>query len=310
MRHYWSLEDVYLQNTWLTIGTFDGVHRGHQEILQKLAAGAHNVGAQAVILTFYPAPAIVLGKRKDPFYLTNPEERAALLGEFGADIVITFPFTPQVSATPAHEFVSLLKTHIGMTHLIVGPDFAMGHDRDGNIHNLIEYGKEFNYTLSTILPVETNAGIISSSRIRAALAAGDLAQANLLLGRPYFVSGHVVPGDGRGQSIGIRTANLSLWMDRALPQSGVYVSHAMVNGQTFGAVTNVGIRPTFASKSTVPQVETHLLDFSENIYGQEIQVNFINRLRNEQRFPDVDALVNQIRRDISQAKEILTAINT
>jgi riboflavin kinase/FMN adenylyltransferase len=309
MRHYWTLEDVHLQDSWLTIGTFDGVHRGHQEIVRKLADGAHTVGAQAVVLTFYPAPAIVLGKRKDPFYLTTPEERAALLGEFGADMVVTYPFTPQVAATPAHEFVSLLKTHIGMPHLIIGPDFAMGHDRGGNIQTLSELGKEFNYTLDTIPPVEILAGVVSSSRIRAALAAGDLNQVNLLLGRPYFVSGHVVPGDGRGQTIGIRTANLSLWMDRSLPKSGVYVSHAKVNGQIFGAVTNVGIRPTFASRSSITQVETHLLDFSEDIYGQEIQVNFIDHLREEQRFPDVNSLVAQIKQDVSQARKILAATN-
>lgn len=309
MRHYWTLEEVHLQDSWLTIGTFDGVHRGHQEIVQKLASGAHNVGAQAVVLTFYPAPAIVLGKRKDPFYLTTPEERATLLVEFGADMVITYPFTPQVAATPAYEFVSLLKTHIGMTHLIIGPDFAMGHDRGGNFQTLSELGKEFNYTLDTISPVEIQGGVVSSSRIRTALAAGDLNQANLLLGRSYFVSGHVIPGDGRGQTIGIRTANLSLWMDRSLPKSGVYVSHAKVNGQIFGAVTNVGIRPTFASRSSIPQVETHLLDFSEDIYGQEIEVNFIERLREEQHFPDVTTLVTQIKQDVSRARDILAAAN-
>ena len=309
MRHFWSLEDVNLQDTWLTIGTFDGVHRGHQEIVRKLAAGAHANGAQAVVLTFYPHPAIVLGKRQDPFYLTNPEERAALLGEFGADIVISFPFTPQIATTSAHEFVSLLKAHIGMVHLIVGPDFALGRDRGGNVSTLKKFGQEFDYTLATLSSVEIAGQVVSSSRIRKALAAGDLDQVNLLLGRPYIVKGQVVPGDGRGKTIGIPTANLALWMERALPKTGVYVSQAMVNGQTFGAVTNVGVRPTFTSNQDMPLVETHLLNFSDEIYGQEIQLNFIHRLRDEQRFPNVQALVDQITQDVTHAKSYLSSLD-
>lgn len=309
MRHYWSLEDVHLQDTWLTIGTFDGVHRGHQEIVHKLATGAHAVGAQAVVLTFYPHPAIVLGKRQDPFYLTTPEERASLLGDHGADIIITFPFTPQTSTTSAYDFVSFLKSHIGMNHLIVGPDFAVGRDRGGDFSALSKLGKEYNFSVGTIPPVEIDGKVVSSSRIRAALADGDLNHVNLLLGHPFFVNGQVIPGDGRGQSIGIPTANLSLWMERALPKSGVYVSRVLVNGHIFGAVTNVGIRPTFTSQSKLPQIETHLLNFTDEIYGQEIQVDFISRLRDEERFPNAQALVEQIKQDISQAKQILSNLD-
>lgn len=306
MRHFWSLEDVSLQDTWLTIGTFDGVHRGHQEIVQRLTNGAHEAGAAAVVLTFYPHPAVVLGKRQNPLYLTNPEERAALLVESGADIVITFPFTPETSHTSAEEFVKLLKKHIGMNHLMVGPDFALGRDREGNITSLRELGENYEYSVATIPPVELNGEAVSSSRIRRALTDGDIELARLLLGRPYFVSGQVVPGDGRGKTIGVPTANLALWMDRAIPKSGVYVSQANINGQTFGAVTNIGIRPTFASSNENPQVETHLFNFSDQIYGQEIQLNFIDRLREEKRFPNVDELVSQIKQDISKAKEILS----
>jgi riboflavin kinase/FMN adenylyltransferase len=177
MRHYWSLDDVHLQDSWLTIGTFDGVHRGHQEIVRSLAAGAHADGAQAVVLTFYPHPAIVLQKRQDPFYLTNPEERAEILGEIGADVVITLPFTPQMASQNARQFISTLKRHTGMVHLMVGPDFALGRDRGGNIHTLDEIGKELNYSVSTIHPVEVESEVVSSSRIRRALANGDLDQA-------------------------------------------------------------------------------------------------------------------------------------
>lgn len=309
MRHFWSLEDVHLQDTWLTIGTFDGVHQGHQEIVQKLAEGAHQSGAQAVVLTFYPHPAIVLGKRQDPFYLTTPEERAALLGAYGADIIITHPFTPDISTIRARDFVSLLKSHINMRHLIVGPDFAMGRDREGNTTTLKKLGKDFNYTLSTISPVEIDGEVVSSSRIRAALSRGDLELVNQLLNRPYSINGQVVPGDGRGKTIGVPTANLSFWLERALPKSGVYVSQSTINGHTFGSVTNVGIRPTFNSTVEQLQVETHLFNFEDQIYGQEIQLKFICYLRDEQRFPSIDALVNQINLDVSEAKRILSSMD-
>jgi riboflavin kinase/FMN adenylyltransferase len=305
MRHFQSLEGVQLQDTWLTIGTFDGVHRGHQEIVSNLVSQAHADGSQAVVLTFYPHPAVVIGKRQNPSYLTTPEERANLLGDLGVDVVITFPFTPPVSKISAQEFISMLRQHLGMQHLLVGPDFALGHNRIGNIHYLSEIGKSLGFTVSTIIPFELEGQIVSSSRIRAALRGGDLALVNNLLGRPYFVKGQVVPGDGRGHTIGIPTANLSLWIERALPKSGVYVTQGLINGDSYGAVTNIGTRPTFASDHERLQVEAHLLDFDEQIYGLEVRLDFISHLRDERKFSGIDALVNQIQQDIIQAKGVL-----
>lgn len=305
MRHFQSLEGVQLQDTWLTIGTFDGVHRGHQEIVSNLVSQAHADGSQAVVLTFYPHPAVVIGKRQNPSYLTTPEERANLLGDLGVDVVITFPFTPPVSKISAQEFITMLRHHLGMQHLLVGPDFALGHNRIGNIHYLSEIGKSLGFTVSTIIPFELEGQIVSSSRIRAALRDGDLALVNNLLGRPYFVKGQVVPGDGRGHTIGIPTANLSLWIERALPKSGVYVTQGLINGDSYGAVTNIGTRPTFASDHERLQVEAHLLDFDEQIYGLEVQLDFISHLRDERKFSGIDALVNQIQQDIIQAKGVL-----
>jgi len=173
MRHFQSLEGVQLQDTWLTIGTFDGVHRGHQEIVRNLVSQAHADGSQAVVLTFYPHPAVVIGKRQNPSYLTTPEERANLLGDLGVDVVITFPFTPPVSKISAQEFITMLRHHLGMQHLLVGPDFALGHNRIGNIQYLSETGKSLGFTVSTIIPFELEGQIVSSSRIRAALRDGD-----------------------------------------------------------------------------------------------------------------------------------------
>lgn len=309
MLHLQSLEGIQLQDTWLTIGTFDGVHRGHQEIVQRLVSKAHADGAQAVVLTFYPHPAVVIGKRNNPSYLTTPEERAEILGDLGVDVVITFPFTPPVSRLSAGGFISLLKSHIGMKQLIVGPDFALGHNRVGNIQYLSKAGVDLGFEVTTVTPVEIDGQVVSSSRIRAALQEGNIQQVNHLLGRSYFVKGQVVPGDGRGHTIGIPTANLSMWFERALPKSGVYVTQGIVNGNTYGAVTNIGTRPTFTSDNERVQVEAHLLDFQDQIYGLEVQLNFIRHLRDEQRFSGIDALVEQIQQDILHARGILAEEN-
>lgn len=305
MRHFQSLEGVQLQDTWLTIGTFDGVHRGHQEIVRSLVSKAHADGSEAVVLTFYPHPAVVIGKRQNPSYLTTPEERAELLGALGVDVVVTFPFTPQVSKISAQEFINLLNSHLGMRHLTVGPDFALGHNRVGNYQYLSEAGGELGFNVSIFNPVEIDGQVVSSSRIRAALREGEIGEVNNLLGRPYFVKGQVVPGDGRGHTIGIPTANLSMWFERALPKSGVYVTWGIFNGNTYGSVTNIGSRPTFTSENERLQVEAHLLDFNDQIYGLEVQLDFISHLRDEQRFSGVDTRINQIQQDILQARNIL-----
>lgn len=309
MLHLQSLEGIQLKDTWLTIGTFDGVHLGHQAIVRKLVNQAHAAGSQAVVLTFYPHPAVVIGKRNNPSYLTTPEERAAMLEDLGVDVVITFPFTPKVSQFSADEFISLLKSHLDFHHLMVGPDFALGHDRIGDIQYLSEIGRKSGYTVSSINHLEIDGQIVSSSRIRAALQEGNIKLANSLLGRSYFIKGQVVPGDGRGQTIGIPTANLSVWPERALPKSGVYVTQGSINGNKYAAVTNIGVRPTFTSQDQHIQVEAHLLNFNDQIYGLELRLDFIGYLREERKFSGIDALVKQIHQDISQAQSSLEVLS-
>jgi riboflavin kinase/FMN adenylyltransferase len=305
MLHYRSLENVQLQNVWLTIGQFDGVHRGHQEIIRNLTEGAHAVQSPAVVITFFPHPAVVLGKRIKPAYLTTPEERAILLGELGVDVVITHPFDSLVAATSAQDFMTNLNATLDIDRLMVGHDFALGRDRAGDLNALIEMGKQFGYTVNAISAVEIEAEVISSSMIRKSLFAGQVERAAQFLGRAYRINGEVIPGDGRGSTIGIPTANLNVWKDRAIPAAGVYVCRAHVKGRELGAVTNIGIRPTFEPQSDLTWVETHLLDFNENIYGQGIQLDFIARLRDEQRFPDIQSLVGQIHKDIAMTRNIL-----
>ncbi len=305
MEHYHSLDGIYLNDVWLTIGTYDGVHMGHQEVIRRIVTGARRSSGLAVALTFFPPPAVVLKKRTEPYYLTSPEERAALLGELGVDVVITHPFNLQVAAMSAREFMASLHEHLGLKHLCVGSDFALGHGREGDVPMLQRLGDEFDYSVQAVHPLEIDGKVISSSLIRAYLAAGEVEQAAALLGRPYQVSGEVVLGDRRGKLLGIPTANLSVWAERALPKAGVYVCHARLNNRLWGAVTNVGVRPTFENQPVQPRVEAHILDFGEDIYGQQLSLDFLAHLRDETRFPNAQALVEQINKDISQARVIL-----
>lgn len=305
MEHYWSLDAIQLRDAWLTIGSFDGVHRGHQEIIRRLTAGAHAVGVPAVVLTFHPHPASVLGKRKDAFYLSTPEERADLLGALGVDVVITHPFNKQVASMGAREFMESINAHLHLQKLWVGYDFALGRGREGDVPTLRRIGQELGYQVEEIPPIKVDGEIISSSLIRSLLGSGDVEQAAILLGRPYRLSGRVVPGDGRGRLIGVPTANLSIWTELTLPRAGVYVNLATIHGKTWKAVANVGVRPTFETQPVAPRVEAHILDFNGDLYGQEIHLDFISRLRDELRFPSVQALIDQMQRDILQTREVL-----
>ena len=306
MQHYWSIEDVYLQDSWLTIGSFDGVHKGHQQILRKMTAGAHQANTKAVVLTFHPHPAVVLGKRSDPFYLTSPEERASLLAQLGVDLVLTCPFNLHVARTSAQDFMQELSNHLHMDKLWVGYDFALGKDREGDVPTLRRLGESLGYEVHVINPVKVNGEVVSSSAIRAVLGKGDVSKAAEFLGRPYQVSGEIVHGDGRGHSIGIPTANLEVWAERAIPKAGVYVCKAHLHGKTLGAVTNIGIRPTFDNQSAFPTVEAHLLDYDGDLYGKRLKLDFVERLRDEKRFDSVESLVTQINTDIQHGREILS----
>ena len=308
MQHFQSLENVHLIDAWLTIGAFDGVHRGHQEIIRLLLAGANDVGAPAVVLTFDPHPLAVLRPQKKLSFLTTPKEKASLLGGLGVNIVITHPFNPKVAALSAKDFLIRLKNHLGFRHFWIGHDFAMGHNREGDIPTLRRLGSELGYELNVASPATSEGQTISSSRIRALLAEGKVQEASHLLGRPYQVSGKVIEGVGRGHEIGFPTANLDIPANRVIPQLGVYACRVYVNGRSWEAVTNIGVRPTFETDATVPSVETHILDFSEDVYGDIIQLEFVTHLRGEQRFSNVAALTKQINTDMAQARAILSSI--
>jgi riboflavin kinase/FMN adenylyltransferase len=301
MQHYSILESASLKNSWLTIGTFDGVHRGHQAILTELVAGAHAKNCPAVVLTFHPRPAAVLQGLSGPFYLTSPDERAEQMARLGVDVVFTLPFTREIAATTAEDFMRRLREHLDVRVLLVGEDFALGRGREGNIERLQQLGQILGYEVRSLNRVTANGQPISSTRIRSLLTEGDVAAAADMLGRLYRLQGEVVHGDGRGRTIGIPTANVAFWDEQMLPANGVYACRATWQGQSWAAATNVGLRPTFSGEKAL-SVEAHLLNFKGDIYGQQLRLDFLHRLRGEQKFPSVEALIEQIRRDIEETR--------
>ena len=305
MQHYRSLEEISLQDSWLTIGVFDGVHRGHQAILAKLTAGAHKNNALAVVLTFWPHPGIVLGKRRHLKYLTTPEERADLLGKLGVDAVVTQPFTPEFANLSAMDFMRLASEHLGLRSLWIGYDFALGHNREGNFERLTKIGQELEYSVQAIDAVHNGEDVLSSSLIRQRIREGDVAHAAENLGRYYAMNGPVVHGDGRGRKINIPTANIDYPKGKVIPAFGVYATWAWVGGQRYPAATNIGINPTFTPDKETPNVEAHILDFDRDLYGEDVTLEFVARLRDELKFDGVDALLEQIYADISKTREIL-----
>lgn len=307
MQHLTTLDQIHLDGAWITIGSFDGVHKAHQKILRGLVEGAHSAGFPAVAITFHPHPSIVLRGNRGHFYLSTPEERARLLGEQGIDIVLTVEFTREFAATPAADFIGQLNQNLGVKDLWVGYDFALGRGREGDIPTLKRLGEIYDFHVTVIPPVDVDGERISSSLIRNLLIQGDLQKANRMLGRFYGVEGPVIHGDGRGRTIGIPTANLDVWLELVIPAVGVYATWAWVEGKRHPAVTNVGVRPTFENQPLHPRIETLILDFDQDLYGKQLRVEFVEFLRGEQKFASVDALLTQIKSDIQQAQNRLSS---
>jgi riboflavin kinase/FMN adenylyltransferase len=305
MIHYRSLEELSLQNTWLTVGVFDGVHRGHQEILSNLTAGAHANDAPAVVLTFWPHPGVVLGKRERMKNLTTPEERAELLGNLGVDAVITHPFDLEFANLSAREFMTRVSQRLGLRSLWIGHDFALGRNREGNFERLTELGRELGYEVQAINAVTNGGDVLSSSLIRERVRNGEVAHAAENLGRFYSLSGPVVHGDGRGRKINIPTANIDYPKDKVIPAFGVYACWARIGDEKHPAAVNIGINPTFTPDKETPNVEAHILDFDRELYGETLKLEFVQRLRDELKFDGVDALLKKIHEDIAQTREIL-----
>ncbi len=304
MQHYRSLDELTLQNSWITVGVFDGVHRGHQQIIGKLTAGARANRVPAVVLTFDPHPAKIFG-RGEIKLLTLPGERAKILGDLGVDVVITHPFDRDVANITAFDFMRRLKDRLGLSHLLLGYDSTLGRNREGDATRLTEIGLELGYTVETVTALSDESGVISSTEIRKLVSVGNVMEAALLMGRPYRLQGLVAHGDQRGRAIGFPTANLNYAREKVIPAGGIYACWAYVENERHRAAVNVGTNPTFTPDKQTLNVEAYLLDFDRDIYDETVQLEFISRLRDELKYDSVEALVEQIGRDVDETRKIL-----
>lgn len=309
MPHYRSLDDLKLDRSWLTIGVFDGVHRGHQVILSQLVAGAHAEGLPAVVVTFFPHPVVVLKKIQDPVYLTMPDERAELLASLGVDEVVTLEFNRSLASLSAADFMAWMKERLGIVHLCAGYDFALGRGREGTLPVLKQLGDQLGYSVSVVEPlIDPQHETISSSRIRDLVAQGDIKSAADLLGRRYSIDGIIAHGDGRGHGLGFPTANISIPEQRLSPGFGIYATWIILRGERLPSVTSIGVRPTFEHQPVPPRIEAHILDLpgDPDLYGQAVRLEFVEYLRPELRFSQIQALIDQIHQDIQRSREVFS----
>ena len=289
----------------VAIGNFDGVHRGHYRIFEALASAAKHAGVPAAVLTFDPHPARVLSPHLAPPLIVSKERKLELLAAAGIEMVIVEPFSRELAARSPEEFVrGILVEDLGARHVCVGYDFTFGHQRSGNTSTLAQLGWQHGFGV-TIVPQFCHDGIVcSSTKVREFVLEGRMEGAALVLGRPFELRGTVERGAGRGRTIGVPTANVAL-DGELLPRAGVYGAVAFPEGRKgpcVEAVVNVGTAPTFTGGSAAVTVEAHLLDYSGDLYGRPLALDFLFRIRDERRFPKVEALVQQIADDIALAR--------
>lgn len=298
------------KNAVVTIGNFDGVHLGHQELLRLVRQHADRIQGTAVVITFRPHPRFVLRPTEEPHLLNTYEEKTELFGDYGADITVEEPFSREFSNTTPEEFVDkFLIGKLGTRVLYLGYDFAFGKERSGSIELMKRLAENRGIELHVVQPLAVDGQVISSSVIRQALDEGNIGLANLCLGRPFFLRGLVWRGEGRGRTIGVPTANIQT-ENRRYPRVGVYATRTLWRGHWYPSISNIGYNPTFKGDGTdLPlKIETHLFDFNNDMYGDEIQVDFFQFIRAEKKFNGVSELISQIKLDSEIARKALAGI--
>jgi riboflavin kinase/FMN adenylyltransferase len=287
----------------VTIGSFDGVHIGHQRLLRRVRREATRDGLTAVAVTFDPHPRCVVDPGGCPPLLSSLGDRVDLLGRNGADRVVVIPFTSELSAWSADRFAATLTDSLGMRRLIVGPGFALGRGREGNLEFLGRLGARRGFEVSTLAPSTRGGRPISSGRIRESIASGRLAHAISMLGRAYVLEGVIERGEGRGAGLGVPTANLGVDASRCIPEAGVYAGWLNFGDGWRPAATGIGTRPTFGGGSVT--VEAHVLDFDGALYGRTARLALTRRIRAERAFTSIAELISAMAHDISRTREIL-----
>jgi riboflavin kinase / FMN adenylyltransferase len=291
-----------------TIGNFDGHHLGHRALLQTVVETARKAHGTSLVLTFEPHPVKILAPHVDLHFLTSPEEKLMYLEAAGIDEVVFLDFTPSFAAmSPDHFAEEILHQSLTLSELFVGDHFAFGKDRKGRIEDLIRLGREYGFRVHSMTPIMREGEVVSSSRIRQLIQAGNMERAAALLGRVYGIRGTVVRGVQQGQAIGWPTANLHVPDDRVMPPDGVYAARTVYDTQTYDAIAYVGTRPTFGTGERL--IEVNLLDQTRNLYDQEITVQFVAWLRGDHTFASAAELSMQIARDVEQARISLQRIS-
>lgn len=299
-----SQEIKQLQDCYIALGNFDGVHLGHRELIKKCVEESMNKKGKSIIYTFSPHPTQVLSPNLFSGYITSPEIKEQLLEECGIDILIYHSFSKEFSLITPEEFIkNFLVCYLKPKKVYVGFNFTFGRDGKGNPTILSELGKKYHFQLQVEPPVYFNGLPISSSRIRKSLEDGNINLAKSLLGYWPTIDGKVIRGDKRGRQLGFPTANLLMNDGVILPKAGVYATFTTIKRKKYKSVTNIGLKPTFSATSL--SIETHILNFTENLYGERIQIHFMQRLRDEKKFNDMNELKKQIGIDIIMAKSIL-----
>jgi len=294
------------KNPVLTIGNFDGVHLGHQLIFQLVKEKAREIGGESIVYTFEPHPVAVLAPEHKPLLITPLEEKLRLIAEQGMDVAILANFSDKFANQTPEDFVKkVLYDQIKIRQLFVGHDYTFGKDRRGNIALLKEFGRKLGFNVEVVEAVRVGGMVVSSTLIRELIQKGELGEAARLLGRHYLLYGQVIHGHGRGsRKLGFPTANVKA-AGALLPKPGIYAVWAIFEGKRYTAVANLGWNPTFHDQRF--SIEVHILNFDQDIYGQPLRVEFVERLRDEVTFRGPDELVAQIKKDITQAKKVLSA---
>jgi riboflavin kinase/FMN adenylyltransferase len=302
--HVEQLDEVTERHpTFVAVGSFDGVHLGHQAVLQTMVSAAQEAEARTAVLTFFPHPKRVLQQLTEPYYLSTLAERVENLANQGINLVITHPFNSEVRKIRAASFVEQLCHYLDMRQLW-GGNFALGYRREGDIPFLRRLGNQKGYSVEQVEGMMTwKDERVSSTRIRRSLLEGNLEDVNGCLGRPYQIRGIVIRGKQMGRTIGFPTANVDFWTEQLLPANGVYATYAWLDGTRHLAATNIGVRPTVNGQKLT--VEAHLLDFDEDIYGRILRLEIVERIRPETKFSGLDALKAQIRKDVEQVRQVL-----
>jgi riboflavin kinase/FMN adenylyltransferase len=297
------------KDTIVTIGVFDGVHLGHKELISELLKQAGEKNLFSAVVTFRQHPEDMLSSKTKLPYLTDIKTRITLLKNEGIDIIVPLSFTKELAGLDARRFIVLLQEHLRMRGLVIGSDFALGKAREGDKDNLRRLGKELGFSVTVVPPLEIAGEVVSSTTIRKAMAEGNMEKVRKLTGRYFSLHGKVVTGAGRGEGLGFPTANLNVNSGQALPPDGVYAGLAHINGEIYQTMTNIGKDPTFGGNERT--VEAYLLDYHGDLYGYELTVDFVAKLRNEKKFASADDLKKQVAEDVRQGKSILesTGVN-